>query len=44
MRKHALLAALAFAIPAIAQTEGQDKKAPAKTQKLWKIECSGIGG
>lgn len=44
MRKHALLAALAFALPAVAQTEGQDAEKAANTEKLWQIECSGIGG
>lgn len=39
-----LLAALVFALPAAAQkTEGQEAK-PAETEKLWKIEASGIGG
>jgi hypothetical protein len=38
-----LLAALAFAFPVSAQTEGQEGK-PADVEKLWKIEASGIGG
>ena len=46
MNKHAFaaLAALAFALPAVAQTEGQDAKPKVETEKLWKIQCSGIGG
>lgn len=39
-----LLAALAFAIPALAQTKGTEEKAKVETEKLWKIECSGVGG
>lgn len=37
-----LLAALAFAFPVSAQTEGQEGKPD--VEKLWKIEASGIGG
>lgn len=40
----AMLAALAFAVPAFAQTKGQEAKPSVKTEKLWKIECSGISG
>lgn len=39
-----LLAALAFALPAMAQTESQPIKATAAVDKLWKIETSGISG
>lgn len=38
-----LLAALAFALPAAAQTEAQESK-PANLEKLWKIQASGISG
>ena len=38
-----LLAALAFALPAVAQTEGQEQKEK-NVEKLWKIEASGISG
>ena len=41
---YSLLAAVAFALPTLAQTEGQEKKQASNTEKLWKIECSGIGG
>lgn len=39
-----LLAALAFALPAVAQTTGQEAKTEGKVEKLWKIEVSGISG
>lgn len=39
-----LLASLAFAIPAAAQTAGQEAKPEVKTEKLWKIEVTGISG
>lgn len=38
-----LLAALAFAVPALAQTQAPEAPA-AKTEKLMKIETSGLGG
>ena len=41
---YSLLAALAFAVPTFAQTEGQDAEQAKNTEKLWKIECSGISG
>ena len=41
---YALLAAMAFAVPALAQTEGQEAKPTSNTETLWKLECSGIGG
>ncbi|MFO1077892.1 MAG: hypothetical protein U1E73_09230 [Planctomycetota bacterium] len=42
---HRVLAALAFALPLVAQeTRGVEAKPAVETQKLWKIECSGIGG
>ena len=44
MQARTLLAAIAFAIPTFAQTEGQKAKPAGETEKLWKIECSGIGG
>jgi hypothetical protein len=45
IKASALLVAAAFALPALAQTEAQPAaKADANTQKLWKIETSGIGG
>jgi hypothetical protein len=40
----ALLAAFAFALPAVAQTEAQPAKATEPTEKLWKIETTGITG
>jgi len=39
-----MLAAFAFAIPAMAQTEGQDGKEKKNVEKLWRIECAGISG
>ena len=39
-----LLAAIAFALPTFAQTEGQDAEPAPNTEKLWRLECSGIGG
>lgn len=39
-----LLAAFAFAATAMAQTEAQPAKATEPTEKLWKIEASGISG
>lgn len=40
-----LLAVLAFAAPAaLAQTKGTEEKAKVETEKLWKIECAGVGG
>lgn len=44
MNKLAVMAALAFAVPALAQTEGQEVEKKKNTETLWKIECSGIGG
>lgn len=46
MHKHAgmLLATIAFAIPAVAQTKAAEVKAEVKTEKLWKIEVTGISG
>jgi len=41
--KYALFAAMAFALPAFAQTKGQEAKAT-NTETLWKVEVSGIGG
>jgi len=39
-----LLASLALAFSAPAQTEGQEGKTAGDVEKLWKIEASGIGG
>jgi hypothetical protein len=39
-----LLAAFAFALPLSAQTESQPAKDATPTEKLWKIETSGING
>ena len=45
IKASALLAAVAFALPALAQTEAQPApKVDSNTQKLWKIEASGING
>lgn len=40
----AMLAVFALAMPAMAQTKGQEVKAQANTEKLWRVEVSGIGG
>ncbi len=40
----AMLAVLALAIPAVAQTKGQQVKPKVDTDKLWRIEASGISG
>ena len=40
----ALLAAFAFAVTATAQTESRPAPASEPTEKLWKIEATGIGG
>ena len=40
----AMLAVFALAIPAMAQTKGQDVKQKANSEKLWRIEASGISG
>jgi hypothetical protein len=40
----AVLAVCALAVPAVAQTKGQPVEAKANTEKLWRIECSGISG
>tara|TARA_R110002072_G_scaffold228234_5_gene385081 strand:- start:479 stop:598 length:120 start_codon:yes stop_codon:yes gene_type:complete len=39
-----MLAVLALAIPAVAQTKGQQVKPKVDTDKLWRIEASGISG
>ncbi len=43
-KANALLVVFAFALPAAAQTVAQLAKADVKSEKLWKIEASGIGG
>ena len=40
----AMLAAFALSVPALAQTKGQEVETKANTEKLWRIECSGISG
>lgn len=40
----AALAVFALAASAVAQTKGQQVEAKANTEKLWRIECSGISG
>jgi len=40
----AMLAAFALSVPALAQTKGQEAETKANTEKLWRIECSGISG
>lgn len=40
----AVLAVCALAIPTVAQTKGQEVESKANTEKLWRIECSGISG
>lgn len=40
----ALLAVFALAIPAVGQTKADKVKPKANTEKLWRIEASGIGG
>ena len=46
MRKQALtlLSALALAASALAQTKAPEVTATANTEKLWKIETTGLGG
>ena len=45
IKANALLATLAFALPAMAQTVAEPAaKADGKVEKLWKIEASGISG
>lgn len=44
IKNGALLAALAFALPAVAQTEGQESKEKKNVEKLWKIEATGLSG
>jgi hypothetical protein len=39
-----LLAAFAFALPALAQTQAQPAKPTEPSDKLWKIEAAGISG
>ncbi|MEO6596829.1 MAG: hypothetical protein ABIP94_18955 [Planctomycetota bacterium] len=39
-----LLTALAFALPAAAQTDGTPAKPAGDVEKLWKIETAGISG
>jgi hypothetical protein len=39
-----MLAVFALAIPAASQTEAGTVKTKAKTEKLWRIEASGISG
>jgi hypothetical protein len=38
------LAVLALSVPTLAQTKGQEVETKANTEKLWRIECSGISG
>lgn len=40
----AMLAALAFAVPALAQTEVQKAAPKGDVEKLWRIEATGISG
>lgn len=45
MRTTHAIAVLALAMPLFAQTAAQPAAAPAaKTEKLWKVEASGLGG
>ena len=39
-----MLAAFALAVPAMAQTKGQEVKPQADVEKLWRIEASGLSG
>lgn len=39
-----MLLVFALAAPALAQTKGQEVKPKVETEKLWRIECSGISG
>ena len=39
-----MLAAFALAIPATSQTKADAAKSKVKTEKLWRIEASGISG
>ncbi|MEC9047865.1 MAG: hypothetical protein VYA51_07620 [Planctomycetota bacterium] len=40
----AALAVFALAASTVAQTKGQQVEAKANTEKLWRIECSGLSG
>lgn len=40
----ATLLGLAFAAPAFAQTEAEKVEPKKETEKLWRIECTGISG
>ena len=40
----AALAVFALSASAMAQTKGQEVETKANTEKLWRIECSGISG
>ncbi len=40
----AMLAVFALAIPAVSQTEAEVVKTKVNTEKLWRIEASGISG
>jgi|GEM_PF-6506387 len=40
----AVLAVFALAASAATQTKGQEVEAKANTEKLWRIECSGLSG
>jgi hypothetical protein len=39
-----VLVACLLAVPALAQTQGQTAPAEGTTTKLYKLECSGLGG
>ncbi len=44
MTTSAVVAAFVFAVPAVAQTEGQAAEPQKDVEKLWRIEVSGIAG
>ena len=39
-----MLAVFALALPVLAQTKGQEIKPKVNTEKLWRIEVSGLSG
>ena len=44
MRTHQLACLMALALPLAAQTEASPDAPALKTEKLWQIKTSGIGG
>ncbi len=44
MKHTRMIAVLALAMPMLAQTESRPSAPVVKTEKLWKIETTGLGG